>query len=129
MDAVLGDPEAKRRVRTILATMCGQISVLDACDELGIGPTQWANLRIQMLQGCVAALGPRRLGRPPHVTKIATEEFEALQQRLAELERENVMLRAQLELAALPKARGTLRSKSREQAVLSRSARAGRGIP
>lgn len=114
MDAVSGDPEAKRRARMILANLCGQISVLDACDELGIGPTQWANLRIQMLQGCVAALGPRRLGRPPHVTKIATEELEALQQRLAELERENVMLRAQLDLAALPGIRGTLRSKSRE---------------
>lgn len=129
--ALAGDPQAKRRVRAILATMCGISSVLEACDELGIGPTQWANLRIQMLEGCIAALGPRPLGRPPHVTTVATDELEATRQRLAELERENVILRARLELATLPATRETLRSKSRNKTATprSRSASVGRAVP
>lgn len=129
VDAVPGDPEAKRRVRMILATMCEEISVLDACDELGIGPTQWANLRTRMLEGCVAALGPRSPGRPRHVTEIATEEIEGMRQRIAALERENTLLRAKSELSALPAIRGTLRSKSRQQGASARPTRARRGVP
>lgn len=112
--------------------MCGQLSVNEACEDLGIGPTQWANLRVQMLEGCIAALGPRPVGRPPHVTKVATEEFESMRQRLAELERENVILRAQLELAVLPATTAeTPGSKSRGKTATSwsRSPSAGRAVP
>ncbi|MFN8827788.1 MAG: helix-turn-helix domain-containing protein, partial [Planctomycetota bacterium] len=40
------------------------MSVADACKELGVGPTQFANLREQMLQGALDALEPRPVGRP-----------------------------------------------------------------
>ena len=82
--------------------------------------------------GCIAALGPRPVGRPAHVTKVATEEFESMRQRLAELERENVILRAQLELAVLPATTGeTPGSKSRGKTATpwSRSPSAGRAVP
>jgi transposase-like protein len=97
-------------VKIILQTIHGELSVKEACEQLGIGPTQFANLRLQALQGMVDSIQPQPAGRPPRAHVATAHELE-LQQRLAELERENRVLKAQVEVSSL----------RRQQAVRSKS--------
>jgi len=113
VDGLQGDPESKYRLKVVLATLTGEMLVDEAYDELGIGPTQFANLRKQVLQGALDALQPKPVGRPRRVTQRTEDEVEAMEQRIAELERDEAILRSRLELAILPLLRETRRPKSR----------------
>jgi hypothetical protein len=87
-------------------------SVAEACDELGVGPTYFAELRRRVLEGALATLDPRPVGRPPRVKAAMTEaEAERLRKQVADLTRENAILRASLEVAE-SRALETPRSKS-----------------
>jgi hypothetical protein len=74
----------------------------EAYEELGVGPTQFANLRKQVLQGALDALEPRPVGRPRRASQMTDDEVEAMQERIVELERDAKILRTRLELAVLP---------------------------
>jgi transposase-like protein len=113
VEGLQSDPQSKRRLRGILSTISGERSVDEVCRELGIGKTHFAELRRRVLQGGIDAIAPRPVGRPSQMTTPATQETEALQQRIAELERENAILHTRLELSALPSLRETPSSKSR----------------
>lgn len=113
VDALQGDPESKWRLKVVLATLTGEMLVDEAHDELGIGQSQFANLRKQALQGALDALQPKPVGRPRRVTAHSEAEVEAMQQRIVELERDAVVLRSRLELAILPLLKDRHRSKSR----------------
>jgi hypothetical protein len=76
-------------------------TVEEACRELGIGPTHFDNLRRQVLEAAVRGLAPRPIGRPPKAMTVSVDEWQAQQRRVAELEREIVKLRAELEVAEL----------------------------
>jgi len=90
----------------ILATLSGQMSVNDACAELGVGPTQFANLRARMLQGAVDAMEPQSIGRPRIELPKSSVDLLDLEQEIFDLEHENIMLQAKLEVnAALQAAR------------------------
>ena len=116
VDGLRGDPEAKWRLKVLLATLTGEMLVDEACDELDLGTTQLANLRRQALQGALDALEPRAGGRPRHAATVTPEEVEAMQQRIVELERDATVLRARLELAILPLLKETRRTKSPRKA-------------
>lgn len=116
VDGVQGDKETKWELKVILATLTGEMLVDEAYEELGIGPTQFANLRKQALQGAHDALLAKPVGRPRRVTTRTSEEVEALEDRIVELERDAAMLRSRLELAILPMLKEPRRSKSRSQA-------------
>lgn len=96
-----------------MATLTGEMLVDEAYEELGVGPTQFANLRKQVLQGALDGLQPKPIGRPRRVTMRTEDEVEAMEQRIVELERDGAILRSRLELAILPLLRETRRSKSR----------------
>jgi hypothetical protein len=87
------------------------MSVREACEQLGIGPTQFANLRTQALEGLVDRLGPKPAGRRPRAQVVSEREL-ALRQRIADLEREARLLRAQVEVAGLRRSQEKPRSKS-----------------
>lgn len=100
VDQLPGDPQGKRRLRVILSTLSGQLSVAEACDELGIGPTYFAVLRTRVLRGALVALAPLPVGRPPRAAATVTEaEAEALRRQIVDLTRENTILRARMEVA------------------------------
>ena len=84
----------------ILSTVSGLRPVDEVCRELGIGRTYFDELRRRMLQGALAAIAPRPVGRPPQRTATAESEV-ALRAQVAMLERENQILRAQLDLASV----------------------------
>ncbi|HEY3497180.1 MAG TPA: helix-turn-helix domain-containing protein, partial [Polyangiaceae bacterium] len=111
VDGIQGTRESKRRAKLILKTISGEMSVREACEQLGIGPTQFANLRTQALEGFVDCLQPEPAGRRPRA-KVVSEHELTLQQRVADLERENRLLRAQAEVAALRRGQEPARSKS-----------------
>ena len=100
-----------RSLPFILKTISGEMSVKEACEQLGIGPTQFANLRTRALEGLVDRLGPQPAGRRPRVQVASPREVE-LMQRNADLERENRLLRAQAEVASLRRDQEATRSKS-----------------
>lgn len=109
--------------------MTGDLSVNEACDELGVGPTQFANLRAAALQGYLDALQPKPVGRPRRVPVEVEEEMAVLRQQVAALEHENERLRIQLELVSVTAAGRAVRSKSRGRTSPKGSAAARRAIP
>src|SRR5688572_2025280 len=115
VDGLIGTRESKRRAKTILQTVSGELSVSEACDEIGVGPTHFANLRTQALQHLLDGLQPLPVGRRPRVQPASGREV-AQQQRIEELEHENAILRARLELALLLSQAEVRRSKSAGQA-------------
>ena len=110
VDSQPGDPQSKRRVCGILSTVSGLRPVDEVCRELGIGRTYFDELRRRALQGALAAIAPRPVGRPPQ-TATAEPEVMALRAQVAVLQRENQILRAQLDLASVATLE-TRRSKS-----------------
>ena len=60
-----GSETAKHRLEMILKAMLGDVTVAEACNELGIGESRFHSLRNQCLQQALALLEPRRVGRPP----------------------------------------------------------------
>ena len=79
-----GPRALRRRVRIVLATLAGELTIAQACAELGIGRTHFYALRWRVLAGAVDALKPRPRGRPRPVA--ADPEVQALQARVRELE-------------------------------------------
>ena len=116
-------------MKLVLATLSGQISVADACRQLGIGPTQFANLREQILQGAVDAAEPRPIGRPRLAPSMPPADIDDLQQAVFDLEHENTMLQAKLEVnEALQSARSS-KSPPEANAAKKGPRRKGRGVP
>lgn len=97
MDTTSGESEAKRRVRLILLTLTEQMSIAEACRQLDIGKSHFANLRQRMLQGAVDAMAPDPIGRPQKAPVIGPDAHE-LEDEILELEHENTLLRAKVEV-------------------------------
>jgi hypothetical protein len=89
----------------------------EAYEELCVGPTQFANLRKQVLQGAVDGARPKPVGRPRRVTTKTEEEVEAMERRIEELEHELEVLRARIEISVLPLLQKIPRKQGRAQAA------------
>lgn len=80
-DRVEGSAPAKERLKIILATIAGQVTVAEACEKLGVNEARFHELRTEWLQASVALLEPKPLGRPatqvsPEVTEIASLKLQ-----------------------------------------------------
>ncbi|MBI3863717.1 MAG: helix-turn-helix domain-containing protein [Planctomycetia bacterium] len=64
VDLLLGSEAARRRLAVLLANVAGELSVDEACQELGLHRSRFFELRKQWLQGSVEALEPEPAGRP-----------------------------------------------------------------
>lgn len=102
-------------MRWILATILGDVTVDAACKELGIKRTHFANLRLRMLQGAVDAMEPLPIGRPPLAsdTPVAADDVD---DEIFELEHENTMLRAKLEVNEILRAGRAAKSTGKAKA-------------
>jgi len=85
IDRIDGPRVLRRRVRIVLATLTGALTIAQACAELGVGRTRFHSLRWQVLAGAMDALKPRPRGRP-RVIPEESPEVRALQARIRELE-------------------------------------------
>lgn len=84
-EEVPASPQAQHRLAVILRTIAGEMTVAEACEELGIGESRFHALRKDVLTQAAGALEPRPAGRP---ATEHNEEVEGLRARVAELEME-----------------------------------------
>ena len=100
-DRLEGSPAAKQRLEVILETIAGQLTVPQACQQLGVGESRFHALRNQTLQTTLEALEPRPLGRPARPTSPEQAEVDALQAELRRLHAELELAQLQLRLARI----------------------------
>lgn len=94
VEGLEGSTEAKKRLKAILANLAGASSVGEAGESVGIGAAMFHRERTDALQGALAALEPRRVGRP-------REEISAEELRVRALQEENDQLRLELTAARI----------------------------
>jgi hypothetical protein len=133
-----GSADAKERLELILATIAGQVSVVDAADRLGISEAMFYKLRTRVLQLSLADLEPKPIGRPAQRTSEEAAQSAELAQRVAELERELSAQTVRLELAqtmphvlqsAADAPKKTTRQERRREKIQQRRARRKRKPP
>jgi len=88
VDGVEGSELARERLRAILASIAGAMTIEEACAALSVSPSRFHALREQFLADAVILLEPRRPGPAPKTAM----EVEA-QAELDRLRRENESLR------------------------------------
>lgn len=100
VDRLDGPEELKRRLRVLLDTLAGRVSVGQACDELGVSESRLHELRREALVGALGALMPKPAGRPATAQTTTAREKE-LEGRIEELEvdLQAALVRTELALA------------------------------
>ena len=86
VDSLTGSPHAKQRLRLMLGTVAGQITVEQACAELNICQAAFFKLRTRTLQEMVEGLEPRQVGRPPQPVAPDQQRIEELTAHIGQLE-------------------------------------------
>jgi hypothetical protein len=81
------DRVTQERLKAILDTIIGVISVKEACAQIMLSITRFKQIRAIALQAAAEALALHAPGRP-RITDEQDEEKLALQRRVEELERE-----------------------------------------
>jgi len=103
VEALDGSESAKGRLRVILETLTGEKTVLDACQELGIGESMFHKLRNEFLQDAVGLLEPRPLGRPREEIDPEEKLRDGYEKRMQDLEVKLQAARVREEIAlAMP---------------------------
>ena len=88
VERLQGEADEQQRLKVILQTLSGELSVQEASARLGITPQRFDMLRGQALRGALAALKPGQPGRPRRRPTAAAAEVAALQEEIARLRRE-----------------------------------------
>lgn len=94
VERLQGSEHAKARLKTMLRTLHGELTIPEACGLLGIHETRFHVQRAETLQAALEALEAKPLGRPSHV--VSPEES-----RIAELERQVRDLQLDLQAAQI----------------------------
>jgi hypothetical protein len=92
VDGLDGSEHARERLRLILETIAGKLSLEEACRRLDISESRFHEMRNQCLQLAVGGLEPGVAGRPPRGPEDGPDA-------LAELKEENQRLRVELQAA------------------------------
>lgn len=100
MDGLEGPEDLKRRLKVVLETIVGNVSVADACAELSVSESRLHEMRREALVGALQALLPKPSGRPAKPLASTTKEQE-LVARIDELEvdLQAALVRTELALA------------------------------
>ncbi len=100
VDRLDAPEELKWRLRVLLDTLAGRVSVAQACEELGVSESRLHELRRQALVGALGALMPRPPGRPV-TAETTTAREKDLEARIHELEvdLQAALVRTELALA------------------------------
>jgi hypothetical protein len=80
-----GSPEAKHRMRVILQTLAGDLSVPQACAELDISESRFHEMRGELLQQALEQLEAKPRGRPPDIPSEQEARIRQLQQQVQSL--------------------------------------------
>src|SRR5262249_59886689 len=99
VDQLAGSPSAKARLKVVLQTLAGQLTVQQACAQLALSPQRFHQLRQQILEAALADLEPGPVGRPPPPSDPAAEQVRALPAQVRTLEAEVTAARAREDIA------------------------------
>ena len=103
VDALPGTAEDRERLRVILLTLSGALSVSEACARLSLSETRFAALRTAALSGALAALAPRPAGRP-RTREEEPDEVATLREQVRDLRLELACAGVKTEIAlVMPK--------------------------
>lgn len=95
IDSLEGSADAKRRLQVIMQSLSGELSLAEACDELGMEKSAFYRMRDKALSGALSSLEPKEAGRP------RSPEPTEQQHYIAELEAQTQELRIALEAAQI----------------------------
>jgi hypothetical protein len=101
-----GSAQAKERLQAILETLTGSTRVHEACEQLGICPQRFHQLRQQALAAALAGLEARPVGRPRQQAEVSAAQCEALAQQLEATQVELRAAQVREELALILPGRG-----------------------
>lgn len=76
---------AKERLKIILQTIAGELSVIDACARLSVSEARFHEMRAEALQAAAAQLEPKPAGRPAAIVSPEAQEAAALKAQIQEL--------------------------------------------
>ena len=99
VDGLSGSDASKARMKCILATLSGTITVREAAASLGLSEARFHALRQEKLQVWLDALAPRPPGRPVTEEPVEASEMEELQRKLKELQLDLKVAQTRTELA------------------------------
>jgi hypothetical protein len=130
VDRLDGPEELKWRLRVLLETIVGSVSLAQACEELGVSESRLHELRRQALTGALGALMPKPAGRPA-TAETTTGREQDLEERIRELEvdLQAALVRTELALAMPELFRGGAKKnrRGRKTAGAARPAPPGSG--
>ena len=99
VDKLEGPESAKERLRIILQTFTGELTVKEAIKKLGISESRFHVLRDEALQGALERLEPKPAGRPAQESNPLAERVVQLEEQVSELEMDLQAARVRTELA------------------------------
>jgi len=85
VDGLESSALAKERLKIILQTIAGELSVVDACARLSVSEARFHELRAEALQAAAAQLEPKPAGRPAAIISREAQEAAALKAQIQEL--------------------------------------------
>lgn len=88
VDSLSGSDEDRERLRVVLATLSGALSVKDASLRLGISEARFHALRRETLEGALSGASPGQPGRPSREPDPSAGEVEELRTQVKWLEEE-----------------------------------------
>ena len=109
--------QSQLRGRVVMQTITGELSVEDACEQLGIDRSRFWRIRDQALQWYLESFEPGRPGRPRKRDVETDKKEQDLRDRVAQLEHELRLSEARANLAGLgqKKAEAPPRRMSRQE--------------
>lgn len=86
VDKVEASEQARLRLKVILQTIAGELTIPQACEQLDLGEARFHELRSEWLQYAAKGLEPKPLGRPAQSTPQDQAEIKRLRERAENLE-------------------------------------------
>lgn len=99
VDAIAGPDETRERLRVILATVSGELTIPQACEKLKIGETRFYDLRAQALEAAFKGILPGVPGRPSKEETPEQQKLREMQEKLDTMELELKTAKIKAELA------------------------------
>ena len=99
VDSLDGPEGDRHRLKLVLATLTGEVTVKVASRDLGVSEARFHEFRRQVLDGALAAAAPGFPGRPRKVEPADTERVRELEARVKWLEEELQCAFVQTEVA------------------------------
>jgi len=95
IESLAGSADAKHRLQVIMKSISGELSIREACRQLGMEKSAFYRLREKVLASALSSLEPKASGRPRIPAPTPEEEY------IAELEEKVVNQRIALEASMI----------------------------